>query len=150
MPDSDDNKPFWLAKGLHEMDPDEWESLCDGCGQCCLIKLEADDSQELFVTNVACRQLDIRNCRCRDYAHRAQQVNMCLLISLEQPEIFNWLPETCAYRCLYEGRPLPDWHPLITQNTRAMHAAGMSVSSYAISEEFIHPQQLDLHIIGEL
>ena len=150
MSDRCDKQPFWQVKALHEMDRDEWESLCDGCGQCCLIKLEDEESDALYVTNVACRQLDIAHCRCRDYAHRAEQVDMCLRISLDAPEVFKWLPVTCAYRCLYEGRPLPDWHPLVTSNTDAMCAAGMSVSGYAISEEYIHPQQLDLHIIDEL
>ena len=109
-------QPFWETKTLSEMTPTEWESLCDGCAQCCLIKLEDEDSNELFVTNVSCRQLNIATCRCRDYAQRAKHVDMCLVISLDKPEIFEWLPKTCAYRCLYEGRSLPDWHPLVCQN----------------------------------
>jgi len=152
MPENHDQsvKPFWQAKGLHEMNAQEWESLCDGCAQCCLLKLEDEDTQEVFVTSVACRQLDINHCRCRDYAQRAKHVEMCLIISLDKPEIFNWLPMTCAYRCLYEGRPLPDWHPLVSQEPGAVHAAGISVKGYAISEEYIHPQQLDMHVIGKL
>ena len=144
------SNPFWETKSLAEMEPDEWEALCDGCAQCCLIKLEDEESKELFVTNVACRLLNIDTCRCQDYTQRARHVDTCLIISLNKPEIFQWLPKTCAYRCLFEGRPLPDWHPLISRSQGSVHTAGISVKSYAISEEFIHPDQLDLHVIGEL
>ena len=143
-------KPFWETKTLIEMTPSEWEALCDGCGQCCLIKLEDEETNELFVTNVACHQLDIASCRCRHYAERESLVDMCLVIRLDKPEVFEWLPQTCAYRCLYEGRSLPDWHPLVCQDKNAVHNAGISVKAYAVSEEFIHPEQLGQHIIDEL
>lgn len=141
---------FWETKTLQQMEPAEWEALCDGCAQCCLIKLEDADSNQLFVTNVACQQLNVKTCRCRDYSQRAKRIDMCLIISLEKPEIFEWLPKTCAYRCLYEGRSLPDWHPLISKYAGTVHEIGISVKAYAVSEAFIHPEQIEQHVIGEL
>lgn len=143
-------EPFWEAKSLHQMSKQEWESLCDGCGHCCLIKLEDEDTDEIFVTNVACRLLKIKTCRCRDYEHRVERVASCLVLGPAKPEYFKYLPETCAYRCLAEGRSIPDWHPLISQQTDAACSAGVSVQAYAVSEEYIHPDQLSEHVIENL
>jgi len=144
---TDNNIPFWESRGLSEMTQSEWESLCDGCGHCCLIKIEDEDTNEIFVTNVACRLLDIDSCQCRDYANRFEQVSTCLRLGPDQQHLFRYLPETCAYRCLDEGRPLPKWHPLITGETQTVHLAGSSVKPYAVSEDYIHPEQLSEHII---
>ena len=140
--------PFWETQTLSQMSQAEWESLCDGCGLCCLNKIEDEDTDEIFVTNVACHMLDIETCQCRDYPHRIEQVSTCLLLGPDQIQLFRYLPETCAYRCLDEGRPLPDWHPLLTGDKDSVHQAGISVKAYAVSEEFIHPDQLPDHIIS--
>ena len=139
--------PFWETQTLSQMSQAQWESLCDGCGHCCLNKIEDEDTDEIFVTNVACHMLDIETCQCRDYPHRIEQVFTCLQLGPDQKQLFRYLPETCAYRCLDEGRPLPDWHPLLTGDKDSVHQAGISVKAYAVSEEFIHPDQLPNHII---
>jgi len=144
---ADNNNPFWERLSLSQMSESEWESLCDGCGHCCLIKIEDEDTDELFVTNVACRLLDIDSCQCRDYQHRFEQVSTCLRLGPDQQQLFHYLPETCAYRCLNEGRPLPTWHPLISGEKDSVHRAGISVRPYAVSEEYIHPEQLPEHIL---
>ncbi len=138
---------FWRHKPLFSLSPDEWEALCDGCGRCCLNKLEDVDSGEVYYTNIACHLLDITACRCRDYARRAEQVAECLVLARDQPAAFDDLPSTCAYRLLLEGRPLPEWHPLISGDPESVHAAGMSVRDKVVSEAYIHPSQFPEHII---
>ena len=142
--------PFWKTKSLSEMTRAEWESLCDGCGQCCLVKLEDEDTHELYLTNVACKLLDIETCRCRDYEHRLQKVEMCLLLAPDKLDEFQWLPETCAYRLLAEGKELMDWHPLVSKNVNSVHEQGISVRDFSQSEEYIHPDQLHDHVIEKL
>ena len=142
--------PFWESKTLAELNHHEWESLCDGCGQCCLVKLTDEDTNKVYSTNVACKLLDIETCVCQDYKLRAKKVAACLLLSNDEPDIFKLLPESCAYRCLHEQRSLPEWHPLISNNRHAVHEKGFSVRDYAVSEEFIHPDQLEDHVISEL
>lgn len=124
------------------MNSQEWEALCDGCGLCCLVKIEDEDSGEVHNTTVSCRRLDIESCRCRDYENRLSDVPMCTKLTLENISQLHWLPETCAYKCLHESRPLPCWHPLITENIFSVHEAGISVKWFAVSEEYIHPDQL--------
>ena len=133
---------FWETKTLAQMSSDEWEALCDGCGLCCLVKIEDEDSGEVYNTSVSCRQLDIENCRCGDYKNRLSDVSMCIKVTLENIAQLHWLPETCAYKCLYENWPLPLWHPLISQDKNAVHDAGVSAKWFALSEEYIHPEQL--------
>ena len=125
---------FWKRKSLAEMSAGEWESLCDGCGLCCMHKVEEEDTGELFYTNLACRLLDTESCRCTDYAHRAQLVSDCLRLSPASTDAFEWLPATCAYRLLSRGRDLPDWHPLLTGDPESVHAAGISVRGKVVSE----------------
>jgi len=124
------------------MSTDEWESLCDGCGLCCLVKIEDEDSGAVFNTSVSCRQLDIETCRCRDYDNRLADVTMCIQMTLETLSELKWLPETCAYKRLYQGKQLPVWHPLITGEKDSVHKAGFSARWFAQSEEYIHPEQL--------
>lgn len=130
-----DTDRFWQRKALHELTSDEWESLCDGCGKCCLHKLEDEDTGEVFVTNVACRLLDLASCQCRDYAHRKQQVPDCIVLTVDHIEEFKWLPTTCAYRLLADGQPLPQWHPLLSDNPQTVHDAGISVCGRVVSED---------------
>ena len=110
----------------------EWESLCDGCGKCCLHKLIDEDTDELYFTNVACNLLDVKSCQCRDYANRFNYNEGCLKLTRQNLEEFTWLPSTCAYRLLFEGKALPSWHPLLTGSKKAMHAANMSVQDKTV------------------
>ena len=141
-----DNR-FWEHKSLEQMSESEWESLCDGCGRCCLIKLEDEDSGEIHYTNVACQWLDLQSCRCRDYAQRLQHVSTCIRIVTQTAVQRRELPPSCAYRRLASGEPLPDWHPLISGRPASVREAGISVCGRVVSEEFIHPEQLPEHII---
>lgn len=140
-------EPFWERKTLTELDATEWESLCDGCGRCCLLKLEDADSGEIAYTGIACRLLDIRRCRCRDYGHRQQHVSDCQVLNPVVVSATGWLPDTCAYRLMAEGKPLPDWHPLISGDPDSVHAAGISVRDRVVSEEFVHPDALADHVV---
>lgn len=123
---------FWQQKKLEEMTEQEWESLCDGCGKCCLHKLMDEDTDEVYYTNVACSWLNSKTCSCKDYAKRFTSGEECLKLSRENIAEFNWLPVTCAYRLLAEGNPIPEWHPLITGSKSAMHAAGESVRNKVV------------------
>ncbi len=138
---------FWETKSLDEMSDEEWDSLCDGCGRCCLIKLEDEDSHKVYLTNVTCKLLDLETCRCSDYEHRLKVVPACMNLKTELAEMVAYLPETCAYRLLYRGQPLHDWHLLLSLNSASVLDADVSVSEFAVSEEAIHPDQIEEHII---
>ncbi len=126
--------PFWRRKTLAQMTPAEWESLCDGCGLCCLIRLEDEDTGEITPTRVSCRLFDAEACRCTDYAARAQQVPDCIKLTPGNVGRLAWMPLSCAYRRLHEGKDLPYWHPLLTGDAQSVHAAGVSVRGQTISE----------------
>ncbi|MCX4189210.1 YcgN family cysteine cluster protein [Methylophaga sp. OBS3] len=126
---------FWKHKRLSEMSHEEWESLCDGCGRCCLHKLEDEQDGRMYYTRVACDLLDIKQCRCSDYANRQTRMPDCIQLSVEQAHYFDWLPDTCAYRLLSEGEPLPNWHPLVTGDPQSVITAGVSVRDIAISAD---------------
>ena len=125
---------FWETKTLAEMTSEQWESLCDGCGQCCLHKLEDEDTGELAFTSVCCDLIDLDTCRCTRYSERCTLVPECLDLKQHDFAEYNWLPATCAYRLLTDGKPLPEWHPLITGNPDSVKQAGASISSYATKE----------------
>ncbi len=133
---------FWESKTLGQMSPEEWESLCDGCGLCCLVKIEDEDSGEVFNTSASCFLLDIETCRCSDYKNRFAKAPMCTQLTPDNLAQMNWLPETCAYKRLNAGESLPSWHPLITKNKNSVHEAGFSAKWFAQSEEYIHPDQI--------
>ena len=129
-----DEIPFWRSKMLREMTDAEWESLCDGCGKCCLHKLEDEDTGDYFYTNVACRLLDVNSCQCSNYAQRKTEVPDCVRLTAYKIPKYRWLPETCAYRLLDEGKDLPGWHPLVSGSRDSVHLAGESVREFAINE----------------
>lgn len=138
---------YWAAKTLAQMTRDEWESLCDGCGKCCLHKLEDEDTGDVFYTDVACRLLDDQHCRCQHYDDRQALVPDCLVLQPGDMEDVTWLPLTCAYRLLAEGESLPDWHPLVSGDPDSVHAAGMSVAGRTAPENQVPQDQLEEHII---
>ena len=137
---------FWETKALKEMSQAEWESLCDGCGKCCLHKLQDADSGELFYTNVACRLLNLNTARCTRYAVRARLMPDCIHLNPAMLGQCTWLPSTCAYRLLAEGKTLPAWHPLVAGDAQAVHRAGLSVRGWAISEQ--QARELEDHVIA--
>ncbi|MFA5496101.1 MAG: YcgN family cysteine cluster protein [Porticoccaceae bacterium] len=143
----DSGAPFWARKTLGQMTAAEWESLCDGCGRCCLAKLEDEDDGEVYFTSVACRLLDLDSCRCQDYPGRQEQVADCVALRPDTVASLGWLPSTCAYRLIAEGKPLYSWHPLRSGSPASVHEAGMSVRGRVISELFVHEEDLEDHII---
>jgi uncharacterized protein len=141
--------PFWKTKSLGEMTSAEWESLCDGCGRCCLNKIEDTDTGEIHLTKVACKLLDVPSCRCKDYPNRQKHVPDCIALDVETVGNLTWLPRTCAYRSIDEGRGLAWWHPLVSGTPDTVHQAGISLRDLAISERRIKPHNLLKYIIED-
>ena len=129
-----DREPFW-AKPLQELDRGEWEALCDGCGRCCVHKLEDEETGLLYATNVACHLLDRRHGTCTDYAHRKARVADCVMLDRDSLGTLDWLPDTCAYRLRAEDKPLPDWHYLVSGSRETVHEAGQSTRGWTVSED---------------
>jgi uncharacterized cysteine cluster protein YcgN (CxxCxxCC family) len=127
--------PFWKTKKLEELTKPEWESLCDGCGLCCLVRLEDEDTGETVQSNIACRYLDQATCRCTDYENRKTNVPDCWKITPENIHQIYWMPDSCAYRLVYEGKDLYPWHPLISGDKNSVHEAGISYIGEMVSEE---------------
>ncbi len=142
-----DDKPYWESKSLDQMTREEWESLCDGCAKCCLHKLEDITTGELAFTNVACRLLDIDACKCSNYKRRSELVPDCVVLGPQNVAQLYWMPSTCAYRLLAEGKKLPFWHPLVTGDTNSVHRAGISVRGRSVSER--HAGPLEHHVLDK-
>ncbi|MFP7570928.1 YcgN family cysteine cluster protein [Marivita sp. S2033] len=141
---------FWERKKLSEMTPAEWEALCDGCGKCCLNKLEDDETGRVELTNVACRLFDDSTCRCAQYEIRHQFVPECIVLKPSNiDDHAYWMPQTCAYRLLWQGKPLFDWHPLISGTPESVHAAGVSMRNATVPEFEIDEDDWEDHIIEE-
>ena len=144
MNESAPDRPWW-DKPLAALNRGEWEALCDGCGRCCLHKLEDDETGELFPTNVACKLLDRRHGRCTDYANRKKWVSDCVQLATGKLEGLEWLPSTCAYRLRAKGEPLPRWHYLVSGSRETVHEAGMSTRGWTVSE--VDAGELEFHLV---
>jgi len=134
--------PFWRVKTLDEMSREEWESLCDGCARCCLVKLEDEDTGDIHFTDIGCRLLDAKTCRCRDYERRNRRVPDCVKLTPAAVRALTWLPITCAYRLVAEGKDLPDWHPLVSGSADSVHDARVSVRGRVVAGEDDLAQEL--------
>ena len=135
-------EPFWKTKPMDLMSADEWESLCDSCGICCLEKEENEDTGMIEITPVACAFLDTTTCRCMIYPERLSLNPECIELTPQTIKDISWLPETCAYRCLSEGRDLPWWHPLVSGDPETVHQAGISVRGKVLSGRYVHPDDI--------
>ena len=141
---------FWKHKPLKSLTSEEWEALCDGCGKCCLNKLEDEDTGEVALTRIACRLLDDQSCKCGQYPIRHQFIPDCIVLKPSNiDEDAYWMPKTCAYRLLWSGQPLFDWHPLISGNPETVHTANISVRGMTLSEFDINEEDWEDHIIEE-
>jgi uncharacterized cysteine cluster protein YcgN (CxxCxxCC family) len=150
-PTPQDPRPrFWETIPLAQMNTEEWEALCDGCGKCCLHKIEYQDTGEIDYTCIACKLLDGATCRCMNYDIRHDFVPDCVRLTYEKlPETSRWMPQTCAYRMLYEGKALPDWHPLLTGDPESTHRAGNTLRGQVISETKVPEDDWEDYIISE-
>jgi len=142
------DRPFWQRKTLAEMSPGEWESLCDGCAKCCLIKLQDVSDGTTEYTDVACRLLDHDTCRCRQYADRRKEVPDCVMLTAKAIGALSWMPSTCAYRLVAEGEDLPWWHHLVSGDRETVHLAGMSVRDRILPETEVDEDALEDRIVN--
>lgn len=141
-------KPFWKEKTFEQISHEEWESLCDGCAKCCLIKLRVPETQVVKFTNVVCRYLDLQTCQCSDYPNRHRDVPECILLTPELARHLDWLPKTCAYRLVAEGKDLPWWHPLKTKDQNSPLRAGGTVFGKVVSETEVDEYDLEDMVVS--
>lgn len=144
-PDGTDRE--WWRAPLETLNREQWEALCDGCGRCCLIKLEDEDDESLHFTSVVCHLFDQESCRCTAYAERHVRVPECIEFDAVDLKSLSWLPNTCAYRLRADGKPLADWHPLVSGSSTSVAEAGISVGGRVISEDNVHPDEVEEFII---
>ena len=145
-----DSLPFWKRKTFDEMTSEEWESLCDGCARCCLYKLKDEDTGEIYYTNVVCRLLDTYRCRCTAYRDRSKLEPTCLVLTPDLVRQLNWMPRTCAYRLIAEGKDLEWWHPLVSGSPNTVHEAGISVRWRTLAEKDVDMDNLEDYIVDWL
>ncbi|MEL6298940.1 MAG: YcgN family cysteine cluster protein [Pseudomonadota bacterium] len=139
--------PFWERKALSEMTRREWEQLCDGCGRCCMLKVEDEDTGDIFLTGLSCRLLDTDSCKCTDYPDRQAKVSDCIVLSPDRVGELSWLPPSCAYRRVSEGRGLAWWHPLVSGDHMTVHEAGISVKGWALAETATRVTSIEDYLI---
>jgi uncharacterized cysteine cluster protein YcgN (CxxCxxCC family) len=145
------SEAFWRRKRLEEMTIAEWEALCDGCGLCCLLKLEDEDTGRVAYTSIACHLFDPETCRCGDYADRARREPGCVRLTPETiRDAVGWMPASCAYRLLAEGRPLPEWHPLVSGDPASVHAAGVSAMGWTVPEQDVREDDYEDYVVPGL
>ncbi len=144
-----DEIPFWLRKRLDQMTKKEWESLCDGCGRCCMLKLEDEDTGIVYLSRLSCELLDIGKCRCTNYSNRHAKVPDCLSLNPKMVRELDWLPDTCAYRLVQNGMDLAWWHPLVSGNQETVHEAGISVRDWAIPETAARAEELHKYLVAD-
>jgi uncharacterized protein len=146
---AESDTPFWQDKTLDEMSPSEWESLCDGCGRCCLVKLEDADTGQILATNIGCHLFDAQTCRCSDYANRAARVPDCVTLTPKDVRGLSWLPPTCAYRLIASGKGLMWWHPLVSGSPDTVISAGISVKGKVAGlEDAYATDELQDHLVA--
>lgn len=143
-------KKFWKKKKLEEMSPEEWEALCDGCGICCLYKVENPDTAVVELTSIACRFLDIEACRCQLYENRNSAMPTCIKLTPKNIAGLTWLPDTCAYKLVCAGKPLPDWHPLVSGDPESIHKSGASIRGRVLAESEANMSHIEEYIIDDL
>lgn len=141
------NLPFWKTKNMAEMSQTEWESLCDNCGKCCCIRLEDEDDGAIYITDVACKLFDPQTCRCTDYPNRSKKVPDCVTLTPENVDQLHWMPRTCAYRLIAEGKELPDYHHLVSGSYETIHEVGMSVQGAVTSESLVDEDEVTTRIV---
>lgn len=138
--------PFWEDKTLEQMSVEEWEALCDGCGRCCLMKLEDEDTAEIYTSDVHCRLLDGETCKCTDYPNRHKKVPDCIKLDAQNVRTLGWIPKSCAYRRLAEGRGLAWWHPLVSGDPETVVSVGVSVRGRTMSEDKVGADEWESHV----
>ncbi len=142
-------KFFWERYSLDQFNQDEWEALCDGCAKCCLLKIV--DKKKVFITNISCSKLDLDSCRCSDYSNREKNVKDCLKITKDNlHKNSKFLPSSCSYKLIGEGKPLPQWHHLISQDKDSVHRINQSVQDYCVSETAVEQENFEDHIVAEI
>jgi len=139
--------PFWKTKNMAEMSPSEWESLCDGCGKCCCIRLEDEETGDIYITDVACKLFDPATCQCTDYPNRSAKVPDCVTLTPDNVAALKWMPRTCAYRLISDGKDLPAHHHLVSGSRDSIHEAGMSVKDAVTSEVFVSEEEQATRIV---
>ena len=142
-------KLFWEKYTLDQLNSAEWEALCDGCAKCCLLKIT--DEKNIFITNISCTKLKVDSCRCSDYLNREKNVKDCLKLTKDNlHKNSKFLPSSCSYRLMAEGKPLPKWHHLISNDKESVHKLNQSIQGYCVSEALVKQENYEDHILGEI
>lgn len=144
-----EDRPFWETKSLSQMSPSEWESLCDGCGKCCVLLVQDEGGGPVYRTDVGCRLLDLKTVRCTDYENRHARVPDCVKLTPDNVAALDWMPKSCAYRRIHEGRGLAAWHPLVSGDPESVHRAGVSVKGGLVAEDEVAWDDIEDRITGE-